>query len=193
MILAQKGTDRVFPEKGDTASCPACGGKVLAKCGEINIWHWAHEVADCDPWSEGESEWHVKWKDHFPVGWREVVIGDHRADLSTPIGVIELQHSPISPDVIAERERFYDRMVWVVDGREFWKNIDLRNRGGYVSFRWKWPRKTWVSASRPIFIDPGGGWLLNVKKIHPGTPCGGWGNIVGKDKFLRRYYAGSLL
>jgi hypothetical protein len=44
-------------------------------------------------------------------------MGPHRADVVTASGgVVELQHSAISPEVITEREEFYgERMAWVFD------------------------------------------------------------------------------
>ncbi|MBL7893856.1 MAG: hypothetical protein JNK50_01090 [Bacteroidia bacterium] len=39
---------------------------MLAKCGTINIWHWAHEaIENCDDWYEPETQWHRDWKEHF--------------------------------------------------------------------------------------------------------------------------------
>ena len=79
---------------GAVAYCPSCGMEVSAKCGEINSWHWAHHGGDCDPWSEGETPWHINWKQLFPEDWREVVIPPHRADVKTPNIVIELRLEP---------------------------------------------------------------------------------------------------
>lgn len=106
------------------ATCPACGANVRAKCGNHNIWHWAHiNTEDCDTWSEPEGEWHLGWKEVFPQDWREVVIGEHRehrADIRTTGGlVVELQHSSITPEVIAEREQFYGNMIWIFDATEY--------------------------------------------------------------------------
>lgn len=44
-------------------------------------------------------------------------MGPHRADVVTASGgVVELQHSAISPEVITEREEFYgERMAWIFD------------------------------------------------------------------------------
>jgi len=83
------------------------------------VAHWAHlSACDCDPWSEPESEWHRAWKEMVPPEQREVTMGPHRADIRLASGkVIELQHSPISPSVIAEREEFYGNMAWLFDGR----------------------------------------------------------------------------
>lgn len=37
--------------------CPSCGEQAPARCGTINIWHWAHVAReDCDSFSEGETE-----------------------------------------------------------------------------------------------------------------------------------------
>jgi hypothetical protein len=44
-------------------------------------------------------------------------MGSHRADIVTAAGaVVEVQHSPISSDVITAREEFYgERMAWIFD------------------------------------------------------------------------------
>jgi hypothetical protein len=109
------------------ATCPACGANVRAKCGNLNVWHWAHiNTEDCDTWSEPEGEWHLGWKEVFPQDWREVVIGEHRADIRTIGGlVIELQHSSITPEVIAEREHFYENMIWIFDATEYVERCEV--------------------------------------------------------------------
>lgn len=107
---------------GASATCPGCGAQLRGKCGAAKkqIWHWAHLAADCDPWHESEGEWHLAWKNRAPEGCTEVVIPPHRADIRTRQGiVIELQASPIDATEIAERESFYDRMIWLLDGREW--------------------------------------------------------------------------
>ena len=91
------------------------------ECGKINVHHWAHHArADCDPWAEPMTEWHRGWQLAVPPERREVVIGPHRADIVTASGgVVEIQHSSVSPDVIAEREEFYgDRMAWIFDATQ---------------------------------------------------------------------------
>ena len=88
---------------------------------EINVWHWTHHAgADCDPWSESMTEWHLGWQRAVPPERREVVMGPHRADIVTASGgVVEIQHSPVSPDVIAAREAFYgDQMAWIFDATQ---------------------------------------------------------------------------
>lgn len=120
MAALQNGV-RVLARKGQHAICPECGTEVLAKCGEINIWHWAHvRLVDCDFWGEPESAWHLNWKSGLPLDWVEVLMLEngekHRADIRLPNGrVIELQHSSISVAEIGKREQFYKRMIWIFD------------------------------------------------------------------------------
>ena len=111
--------ERVLPSPKAKAMCPGCGAPVIAKCGEIVMWHWSHLTKDCDPWYEPESVWHRQWKERFPESWREAVIGSHRADIKTPHGVVEFQASSISSTEVQERENFYGKMIWVVKADTF--------------------------------------------------------------------------
>jgi competence protein CoiA len=184
MHFALVGSQRLEATPGAVGRCPLCHGQVVARCGQINSWHWAHRyLVDCDAWSEGEGSWHLEWKRRFPPQWREFVMGRHRADLRVPQGVVELQTSPISIDEVAEREVFYGNMVWLVDARDF--NLDLRDHNSYVTFRWKHPRKTWWCARKPLFFDLGDR-LLQVHRIHHDIPCGGWGRIITYDFFVQQ-------
>lgn len=145
------------------AQCPLCGKRVIAHCGEIVEWHWAHiSGSDCDSWSEGETPWHRWWKGRAPAEWREVPLGPHRADIKTMAGVIELQHSHIAPDEIRERESFYEKMIWLLDGRMLSRDVfqfeDLVPRFAKVregTWRWLWPRRSFMSANKVVFIDLG--------------------------------------
>jgi hypothetical protein len=103
--------------------CPGCGAPVIAKCGTVKLWHWAHvSRVSCDHWWEPETLWHRAWKNEFPSLCQEirrVAVGGevHIADVVTDAGVvIEFQHSDISVNERASRESFYGRMVWLVDG-----------------------------------------------------------------------------
>lgn len=146
---------RIEPTPGARATCPSCKSTVIAKCGSINVWHWAHEAdADCDRWSEPETVWHRSWKACFSPSEQEVVMGPHRADICTRSGrVIELQHSTISAEEIRERESFYGHgMVWVIDASPFQDNLTLRRLHGDTRFSWRWFRKSWLAAKRPVYI-----------------------------------------
>jgi len=193
MTLAMNDNDRVAASPNERAVCPGCGDEVIAKCGTINRWHWAHRNRDCDSWSEPETDWHLDWKEKFPREWREVAIGCHRADVVTNDGVIEFQHSSISADEILKRESFYRRMVWVLDASGFRRNIEHRRRGKYDSFRWKTPRKSWWHSGRhrhtrvSIYLDYGYSRLFLIRKLYANIPCGGWGTWVSRGSFISRY------
>src|SRR5688572_29313162 len=77
-----------------SGTCPICGRPVVARCGEVRIWHWAHlGRRDCDPWSENKTKWHRRWQNEFPVEWQEVIhhapSGEkHIADVKTDRGLV---------------------------------------------------------------------------------------------------------
>lgn len=131
LIAVDKNGNRIYPRKNIDACCPICKKRVIAACGDIMIHHWKHEsIVDCDTWKGEETEWHQGWKKEFPIDWQEVVIeknGEiHRADIMTSTGlVIELQHSNISTTAIMEREKFYNKMVWLIDAKPFIENIQM--------------------------------------------------------------------
>lgn len=110
---------RLEPQPKQRGCCPLCGAEMVAKCGRVKVWHWAHKGRlECDPWYE-ETEWHRSWKDKFPLEWQEKIAYDeatgekHIADVRTPSGlVIEFQHSVISSEEVIAREAFYKNMVW---------------------------------------------------------------------------------
>ena len=118
---------------GQIAVCGFCGEKVRGRCGEINIWHWQHiNKVECDLWKEGETDWHRGWKKRFPYDWQETIIiknGEkHIADILTDEGlVIEFQNSAISPSTIAEREKFYGKLIWVINAESFKNNLVIEN------------------------------------------------------------------
>jgi competence protein CoiA len=108
--------------RGVKGVCPYCREPVIAKCGDVRVWHWAHRgKRTCDVWWEPETDWHRGWKDHFPNTWREAIHfahdGEkHIADVKTESGtVLEFQHSRLSRDERESRESFYPNMAWVVD------------------------------------------------------------------------------
>ena len=121
MMYADTAEGRVEAAPGLTGTCPSCGYPCRPKCGQLVIWHWAHHAcADCDPWAEPMTEWHLGWQRAVPPERREVVMAPHRADIVTPSGgVVEIQHSPIPPGMIGEREAFYgDQMAWIFDATQ---------------------------------------------------------------------------
>jgi hypothetical protein len=122
-----------LPKKGKTGICTGCRQKVISKCGNIRVHHWAHKgTEDCDTWSEPETEWHREWKNKFPESYREVTFPDtntneyHRADIHTKDGVtLEFQNSPLSVEEFNQRNSFYKKLIWVVNGLKFKGNFTL--------------------------------------------------------------------
>lgn len=145
---------RIEARRGAAARCPACGERVRARCGEIKVWHWAHEArVDCDPWYEPETAWHRGWKARCPSDRTEVVLGPHRADIVAPDGtVVELQHSPISAGEIEAREAHYNRMVWLLNGNAFLDQFRVSALGDRPTFHWAHARASFLVARRPIFV-----------------------------------------
>jgi competence CoiA-like predicted nuclease len=193
MQYAILNNERIEATPNMTAICPVCKSTVISKCGTIMVWHWAHQSKeDCDSWYEPESEWHRGWKNYFKPEEREVVIGRHRADIKVNSTVIELQNSSISAEDIQERELFYNKMIWIVNGEEFWDKsiVTFRKDNSYETFIWKHPRKCWWKATKPIYIDIDKSYptmLFRIKKIHPNSPCRGWGFHCGKEWLLEKF------
>jgi len=159
--------------------CQTCDHPMVAKCGEVRIWHWAHPGGRlCDPWSENETEWHRAWKDRFPINWQEVLQradnGEkHIADVMTDQGwVLEFQHSPIPPEERRSRDTFYRKLVWVVDGTrrkqdlaQFDNALSGGARVGSSVIRIPSSNecrilREWVGSEAPVFLDFGGEWDL---------------------------------
>lgn len=193
--------------------CPMCKEKLIPKCGRVVTHHWAHRGEDCDSWREPETEWHRYWKRLVPPEYSEVMIerngARHRADILTKGGiVIELQHSPLAVDEIAEREAFYGKMIWLFDVRAcrpahsengirlpgHAKEIRLRlrpkeGREGFHTFRWVHPRRSIAYAQSPTYLDIGSDEIFKLEWMSNDTPCGGKGIIKPQETFeswLRR-------
>lgn len=194
-------------ETGQRAHCPICNEAVIARCGETNMNHWAHEKDEsCDVWYESETEWHKNWKLTFALDRREAIIKKdgkrHIADILTEKGVVvELQNSPISKAVIRQREQFYgENMLWIINGRDFKDNFHIsaynpyyRSKGSSLpefGFYWKHARRTWKNVQRPVFIDFGDPLLYWITE-GMGT-SGGTGRYVEKEAFLKKYRADAM-
>lgn len=140
------------------AHCPLCEESLVAKCGDIKIWHWAHRAhKDCDHFKESETAWHRQWKDVFPEDCQEVIIkkhGDiHFADVLTDCQmVIEFQHSSLDFTNIRKREVFYDFMIWVFDIKS---SVERIEHIGQQEISWWNPRRDFFKCKKPVFLDAG--------------------------------------
>jgi len=284
IAITEKG-QRIKAFPNGRAFCPNCKSVVKAKCGELNVWHWAHDK-NCDDWIyEPKTEWHLEWQNYFKEEQTEVYLEQngqyHRADIYTEKKlVIEIQNSPISTNEVSERENFYGDMIWVVNSKDFKHNINLKqfqsdlskeiwfqwvnqfepedekafaiiipkddfgeqiinsvklcnykkaidiekgvefwyNRkkqfnqkldkeildafssyyldkkiqkkveinGKYdTKFKWSHIRKTWTTATKPIFIDLNNGYLMWIMNLYENG--NGFGRVISKQKFLLKY------
>jgi len=170
MILDSRG---LTATRGDSGYCPSCGGALTAKCGKIVTWHWAHEVLDCDPWAEPESEWHLGWKRYFLTQGAhvEVVRPPHRADVVTGRGVVvELQSSYLNVDEIVDREAFYGpQMQWIY--RAHWMD---RLHFGRRGFWWKHGSQAMCRHRRPVWWDMGAElWKVQISVVEVDRFCFG--------------------
>lgn len=179
MRFALINDKKLSPQPNLKGVCPHCGEIVIAKCGRVKVWHWAHKSREvCDPWWENETEWHRNWKDQFPVEWQEISAVDektgekHIADIKTPNRyVVEFQHSPMPPEEMISRESFYGNMIWIVDGLR--NDLDVNyfqlglsstpiNAKGPQAHAFEWLGKSrlmhnWSEAKSRVFLDFGEG------------------------------------
>ena len=119
---------------GQRGNCPNCNSLVIGHKGKFKEKHWKHfKKQDCDSWIEPITEWHLSWQNNFPEEYREVIIEinniKHRADIRLEDGlVIEIQNSPIKPEEIEAREKFYgeNNMIWILNGETLCKRSFLK-------------------------------------------------------------------
>jgi len=133
MKFALVNNQRTTPIPHTKGVCEICDEEVISKCGPIRPWHWSHKAnSNCDPWWENETPWHKEWKSNYPEQWQEVVHHDevtgekHVADVKTENGlIIEFQNSPLSVSELISRERFYKKIIWVINGTKFILNFSI--------------------------------------------------------------------
>jgi len=201
--------DRREAQPGLKGSCPACEKPVIAKCGSVKVWHWAHKsTKQCDIWWENETEWHRAWKSQFPVEWQEIVhqaeSGEkHVADVKTDQGfVIEFQHSHIKPEERQSREAFYKKLVWVIDGKrrkrdlesfaQVWRGGQPINGNGSirrVAYGKHALLQDWAVSTVPVFLD----FKFNNLFWMLSSLSGGVGYVMvfSRDEFIQIHRAGA--
>lgn len=138
---------------GSRARCVDCDMVLIAKCGEISVWHWAHESGgDICIGSGGEGAWHRAWKAWAELqgATTEVIEGTHRADIMWPDGrVYEMQSTYLSAVDIRKREDHWgDRLTWIyrfTPGR--WDRLTNIGEGWFV---WRRPATSMALHERPV-------------------------------------------
>jgi hypothetical protein len=178
MKFALIDNNRVEAKPKKHGVCPNCLQPVVAKCGKQKIWHWAHlRIISCDSWWEEETEWHRNWKNNYPSDWQEITLIDkrtgarHISDIRTTHNLtIEFQHSAIKPEERTSREKFYENMVWIVDGtrlkRDYPRFLKEWNNNGISEiyktdkagiFKVGFPEycfpSAWLNSSVPVIFD----------------------------------------
>ncbi len=210
MKYALYQNQRITPTKDiKDAICPICGELVIPKCGKIKMHHWAHKTSqNCDPWWENETEWHRKWKDHFPENYQEYLMVDsktgekHIADIRTDKGfVIEFQHSSIKPEEKEAREVFYKNMVWVVDASKYYEKFKQaieskllhhskinKNyfyiKEDYYDNKINFLPKSWLESSVPVLFDFG----INDMSDSGSDKQKGWLYCIFPEKYEKGSY-----
>ncbi len=121
-------------ERGEAYHCPKCSKPLILKKGRVVVHHFAHKPPILCDWARGETLAHLEAKRivHEALTARgvraeleyslETLPGDRRADVMawSPKGqmiAIELQHTSISAEEIAERAFAYARagaaQIWI--------------------------------------------------------------------------------
>ena len=137
MLIALSEGNRIAAaaaERGGEFRCPSCSKPLILKKGLVVIHHFAHKPPVLCDWARGETLAHLEAKQlvHAALTARgvkaeleysvETLPGDRRADVMawSPTGrmiAIELQHTSISAEEIAERAFAYARagaaQMWV--------------------------------------------------------------------------------
>ena len=199
MLIALDDHDnRIQPLRNKAAFCPHCKQRVISKCGDIIVWHWAHEVK-CIFDSEPETEWHTKWKVRALVHGLTIEHAFERhitdaIDLKNKY-CYEFQYSPISRIDLLSRSMEYKSngfiIKWIFDYKDKYDkdelivtNIDEKT----VKFQQKWAKRTIISIFEGnsrlfgvLFFDIGGQAIL-IKKLHENG--NGWGLLTPYSEVL---------
>lgn len=155
--------------------CEMCDTNLIARKGEVKVHHFAHKSGErnCDSWNKPLTEWHFKWQDFFKqnnYGKLEYVIekdnSKHRTDIYTNKDYcIEIQHSNINHDDIANRENFYgEKMFWIVDGTNDKFEFYFKTQNNY--FVGKFNKDYIQSCERTVYIDTDYGLFELIKYVN---------------------------
>jgi len=72
--INKESKERVLPTPHSHAFCPLCQFPLVAKCGSVNIWHWAHTFNSNCPGAKLETAWHRRMKEKFPPNQCEIIV-----------------------------------------------------------------------------------------------------------------------
>ncbi len=152
--------------------CPYCNSEVQLCSGNIKNPYFSHKKNEACEFSgeelERNHEWHLWVQSLFPKECIEVPIRKtymeiypedfelddedsaelitHIADICIGNYVIEVQHSPMDPNVFLERTIFYTRagykLIWIIDWNEkYWRHdlelLKITPNKSYNSYLWR--------------------------------------------------------
>ena len=133
---------------------------MIARCGEVNVHHWAHEhLSKCDGTKE-ETAWHKAWKEKFPEDYREKVFsqfGQKRiADIQYGNQVLEFESRRIELVELRSRNNFWIALgfkpLWVFQCLE--SRADRLERTRSLNIYWfKNGFKRLIGFRTPFVID----------------------------------------
>lgn len=182
------------------AHCPYCDQPVIAKCGQIIAWHFAHRAdsSRCD-WDRDETEWHLNWKSHAPVercerlGSKEGKLA--RADVIADGVAIEFQSAYLDDAFRERREYVWDgshptlaNILWVVDARHILNSSGNKlNRSPdqtSATLIWKHPSKWWRDCEGAVVLDIGAEELFLVTEVRTGEFLRMLGEVISADDLI---------
>lgn len=131
-MIFNANREPVWLWSGSPSLCPDCGAELIAKRGEIVVWHWAHKAFNrASGCYHEETEWHLAWKFAYLSlpGWQiEVPVSaggrTYRADAMNVVtgNVREFIHS-LSPQYIEKHRALKNtpglNPLWIFDGEKF--------------------------------------------------------------------------
>lgn len=136
------------------------GHPVVGKQGIKVVWHYAHVHStdeDTSSCSRVMGEWHHWWQGRVEPDFLEIIIKrdgkKHIADMINANNVVvEFQKSVIPPETIAEREKFYNNMIWVFYCGDLTHKV-VKTYGRYMKIKLLGGSKFFLHAKKRSFLD----------------------------------------
>jgi competence CoiA-like predicted nuclease len=145
--------------------CQMCNGKMIAKCGDFKIWHWAHEVNNDNCQGKIMSAWHYEWQQRFDAELREVpTLNNTRADIlrEDEAVSIEFQNTAFDFDYIQKKEKSTPTVLWVVNLRQQKENEQITIKNNNIEYR---QPKEILQYIGNLFLDFETNKIIKVKRI----------------------------
>ena len=142
----------------------AYGHPIVGKKGTKQTWHYAHKSGYDNDCARKMGEWHRWWQGRMEEDFLEIImekefpegsghLTKHIADaLNANDCVVEFQKSVVPPQIIKEREAFYEDMIWVFYCGEHRIEIE-KQRGRFMKAKLVGGSKFFLEAKRRTFLD----------------------------------------